>query len=109
MRRDTDTPSLFDAVEKRDKVLKKLEDRSAEFNEAAKSAVLEYLREHSPSSCEDIVDAVKKRGIRPMKGDDRSFGPIFMSLSRGRKISRIGFQPRRKAHAAPGASIWRIA
>lgn len=106
--KDDDQPDLFKAMQERDKILSDLESRSPSFNDMASGAVLEYLRECQPATGEEIVDYLKLCEIIPKSKDDRGYGPVFMQLSKSKRIVRVGFVPRRKGHAAPGASVWEL-
>ena len=108
--KDVSQMSFLGALENRERILEKHQARNPAFVDTAQPAVLRYLEQHPTATGEEIVDYLKKVGIKPdFCKDDRAFGPIFMSLARRQKIVRVGFCPRRKGHAAPGASIWKLA
>lgn len=72
----------------------------------ARDFVLDQLRQHGPSSGEDLTDAAKAAGITPP--DDRAFGAVFSFLSRKRAIEPAGFCERRKGHGTAGGRIWAL-
>jgi hypothetical protein len=106
------TLTIEEARVARDKILQGLEEvceeRDPTWSEQAMAFILKAMVGKSSVTGEDLVDQCKKAGILPPT-TDRAFGPIFMSLSKKGVIRRIGFEARRKGHAAPGASMWTLA
>jgi hypothetical protein len=93
----------------RDTILRELERAAGRvFLERARAFVLSYLATHGPSSGEDITNACKTSGIRPLEGDDRAFGPVYMALARGSQIVKAGYCQRKKGHGTSGGNVWRI-
>ena len=83
-------------------------ERVSDFDrEAAKELVVQKLGEAGkPMSCEDLVDHCKEHGHHPHR--DNAFGTVFRALSQEKRIEKAGNGPRRKGHAAPGATWWRL-
>lgn len=87
-------------------VAKKAERFCEGFSSKAKSFVLEYLKDHGPSSSEVITNACKLSGIRPH--DDRAFGPVYFHLARTGEITKAGICRRTKGHGTTGGNIWAL-
>jgi len=80
-----------------------------EFSAKAREFVISYLRANGPTPGELITNACKEARIVPASGDDRSFGPIYMSLSRKKVIEKAGTCIRTKGHLTAGGNIWKLA
>lgn len=90
-----------------DRVERNAEDFFKEFSQKAQNFVLEYLRRQGDASGEAITDACRQAGIVPH--DDRAFGPVYLTLSRQKKIEKAGFCQRTKGHGTGGGVVWRLA
>jgi hypothetical protein len=103
--------TLDQAVARRDVALDRVERNAeeffAEFTRKAQGFVLEYLRRKGDASGEAITNACRQAGIVPH--DDRAFGPVYLALSRARKIEKAGFCARTKGHGTSGGIVWRLA
>lgn len=99
---------LFDdARRKRDEGMERVERHAGvHFSVLAACFILDYLSKNPPTSCEVIVNACKKAGIRPH--NDHAFGPVFLRLFRQGDITKAGMTKRFKGHCAPGANIWTL-
>lgn len=99
---------LFDdARRKRDEGMDRVEKNAGEtFAEQAAWFVEDFLEHHPPTSCEIIVNACKRAGIKPH--NDHAFGPVFLRLFKQGRIMKAGMTKRFKGHCAPGANIWSI-
>lgn len=71
----------------------------------AREFVLSYLKEHGPTSGEDLTTACKAAGIKLTS--DRAFGPVFNKLSRDRQIVVAGTCRRNRGHGSPGF-VWKL-
>lgn len=76
------------------------------FADRAAAFVLDYLKRHGKASGEDITLACIAAGIQPH--DDRAFGPVYMRLSRSRKIRKAGFCVRKRGHGSAGGHVWEL-
>lgn len=99
---------LFDdARRKRDEGMERVErNAGVPFATAAYNFVIDYLEEHPPTSCEVIVNACKRAGIKPH--NDHAFGPVFLKLFKDGRTMKTGMTRRFKGHLAPGANIWTL-
>lgn len=106
--KDDDQGWLFDiARAKRDEGMERVEKHAgAAFAVLARQFILDYLADHEPTSCEVIVNACKKAGIKPH--NDHAFGPVFLHLFKSKQIIKAGLTKRFKGHCAPGANIWTL-
>lgn len=75
------------------------------FSERARKFVVQYLKEHGPTSSEVLTDACKAAGIRPEK--DRGFGGIYKGLHKDKLIEFVEHCKRRKGHGTGGGSVWK--
>lgn len=105
------TRSLFDHIEQRDAAMASVEENAnavvEDFSSRAGEFVIQYLKDHGVSSGEDITNACRASGIAPH--DDRAFGPVYMRLSRAKRIEKAGFCARKKGHGCAGATLWVLA
>jgi hypothetical protein len=85
-------------------VLQHAEERRPSFMEEAQSFVLDYLREHGPTSGEVLTVACKQACVVPH--DDRAFGAVYMGLRRRGLIHRVGECKRLRGHNTGGGSIY---
>ena len=101
-------PPLEVLKKERDTIILRVETASGvPFNVAARKFIVDYLREHGPTSGEDITNACKEAGIVPPK-DDRAFGGAFLSLSKRRIIVKDGTCIRKKGHLTSGGILWAL-
>jgi hypothetical protein len=77
------------------------------FRSRVQEGIRHYLAEHGPASSEEMVDALKARGLAPQ--DDRAFGGAFIALSRKGEIVKHGACLRRKGHLTAGGVVWALA
>lgn len=102
--------TLADALKARDEAMQQVEENaelvSPDFSERAQQFILAYLQRHGACSGEVLTNACLQAGIRPH--DDRAFGPVYMRLSRSRKIEKAGFCVRKKGHGTAGGNIWKL-
>jgi hypothetical protein len=85
--------------------------RQGTFIARAKECALRYLREHGPTSGEDLTDVCKAAGIFPDPGrDDRDFGQVYQGLSNDKLITKVpGVDvPRRRGHRTSGGNLWKV-
>ncbi len=100
--------SITDSITARNEAMASVETHAgAPFREQAQQFVLDYLKTHGATSGEDITNACVASGIKPH--DERAFGGIFMSLSKQRKIFKVGTCQRVKGHGTSGGNIWDLA
>ena len=89
------------------KAADKAEGQAPGFREAAQAFVLGFLKQHGPSSGEDITAAMVLAGIRPR--DKRAFGPVYQALA-GKRMGLIvclrSDLPRRLGHGTSGGKLW---
>lgn len=103
-------PPMEVAVKKRDAVLVTVQVKAGtEFSRRATAFILRYLSEQEGRRApgEDITDACKAEGIKPLK-DDRAFGPVYMALAKKGRIAKVGSVKRRKGHATAGGNVWKL-
>lgn len=84
--------------------LDKAETHRAFDSAGAKRFIVSQLVRHGQMSGEDLTDAAKAHGFRPV--EDRSFGPIYAALVREGTIRCVGYGPRRKGRGTAGARTW---
>jgi hypothetical protein len=82
------------------------EERRHHFKRDAEAFVLAHLREHGPTAGEVLTAKCKAAGIVPH--DDRSFGPVYMSLVRGGFIEKAGMVRRERGHGTAGGNVWAL-
>lgn len=75
------------------------------FSERARQFVVQYLKEHGPTSSEVLTDACKAAGIKPEK--DRAFGAVYRDLNKHNLIEFVEHCKRMKGHGAGGGSVWK--
>jgi hypothetical protein len=79
------------------------------FREAAAACMVNRLAHGEALTGEQLTDACKEAGIRPPAHmDDRAFGPVFLVLSKSRRIVQVGTATRTKGHGTSGARLWRL-
>lgn len=101
-------PSLEFAEKERDvALLRNAIANTPEFGRMARGHIMERLKE-GPMSGEELVLSCKNSGITPEKGDDRSYGGIFLSLSKKGFIVKAGSVQRRRGHNTGGGILWRL-
>jgi len=95
------------AARGRDEGMDRVEKNSGQkFQDAAYEFLPAYLKRiGQPLSSEDLTDACKNAGIKPH--NDKAFGPVILRLMRNKKIVRVGYGRRRKAHLSYGCAIYR--
>lgn len=104
---DTPARDRGDHLAARDRAMEIVAKRAGEdFYERAAAFVAAYLRQHGPTSSEDLTDACKAAGIEP-ENDDRAFGPLYARLVKRGVIVWHGYCERRKGHGCAGGNIWR--
>ena len=82
--------------------------RQTDFDvEAARNLVLHWLRGHSQTSGESLVNLLKEWGFEAH--DDRAYGAVFSALSRRKLIRCVGYCARAKGHGTAGGRIWEAA
>lgn len=86
--------------------LEKAEDKDPGFGAIAREAILAHLRVVKRCSGEELVNVARAKGARPH--DDRAFGGIFQSLSRGKLIRHAGYCLRTKGHGTAGGRLWEL-
>jgi len=100
--------SITDSITARNEAMASVETHAgAPFREQAQQFVLDYLKAHGATSGEDITNACVASGIKPH--DDRSFGVVFMVLSKRGDIFKVGTCQRVKGHGTSGGNIWDLA
>lgn len=70
----------------------------------AKRFIVSQLVRHGQMSGEDLTDAAKAHGFRPI--EDRAFGPIYAALVREGTIRCAGYVARRKGRGTAGGRLW---
>ncbi|MBN9410853.1 MAG: hypothetical protein J0H69_17045 [Burkholderiales bacterium] len=82
-------------------------DRSPDFAEVAKTAILRHLRDNGATAGEDLVEVARAHGAHAK--DDRAFGGIFHSLSRKNLIRCLRSDlPRKRGHGTSGGKLWAL-
>ena len=77
------------------------------FADAALEHIRKAMEELAPGATvrgEDLVNAAKVAGIRPL--DDRAFGSVFCKAIRQGLIEPVGFAPRVKGHGTAGCRVY---
>lgn len=87
------------------RVAEHAEERRRRFLVDAKAFVVAYLKEHGATSGEVLTNACKAAGIAAH--DDRSYGPVYMSLARAGVIEKCGSVRREKGNGTSGGNLWR--
>ena len=101
-------PTIEQAEAERDTaILRTTVSNGPEFGRMARVHIMERLKE-GPMSGEELVLSCKNSGITPEKGDDRSYGGIFLSLSKKGFIVKAGSVQRRRGHNTGGGILWRL-
>ena len=98
--------TLDEAIAARDAGMAQAESGNARFIAMAMDYIVRYLKQHGPTSGEDLTDACHLAGIVPR--DDRAFGPVYKALSRQGKIVKCGTTIRRRGHLTTGGNVWCI-
>lgn len=75
-----------------------------QFGELASTYIVQHIREHGPTSGEDLTEACHRAGIIPH--DDRAFGPVFFRLSKQGLIRKCGTAIRKRGHMTTGGNVW---
>jgi hypothetical protein len=68
--------------------------------------VVAYLEAHGIASCEALTIAAKNAGIIPHH--DTAFGTVYNSLSKWNVTVKVGEEPRKRGHNAPGARVYML-
>lgn len=101
-------PPMEVAIKQRDTaIVLQAAANGAEFGRKSREFILDYLKEHGPTSGEALVIACKNAGIMPVK-DDRAFGGSFLSLSKRGLIVKAGECKRTRGHATAGGIVWKL-
>jgi hypothetical protein len=102
--------TLEQAFSARDVAMQQVESNAQKltpgFSERAEAFILDYLRTHGATPGETITIACCEAGIVPH--DERAFGPVYMRLSKTKKIVKCGTCPRKRGHGTSGGNIWKL-
>jgi hypothetical protein len=107
---EPDSPQPPEHIIARDAAMEIVESNANEampdFSVLAADFIVKHLQSVESAPGEDLTEACKKAGIIPH--DDRAFGPVYMRLSRDKKIEKAGSCARRRGHGTSGGIIWRL-